>query len=206
MPQPYPTRDDNRKAGDRWTRHTPLDRRPRRFHAGIMKFLAIAAALLMAVPPMVSADDLIRAVQVKLAHMGHYKGRVDGDAGSMTAAAIRRFQLAEGLKVTGEINRQTLARLGIERNGPTPDYKAINALFDGGPLSRSDAATQVEAIRFVQRLLAERELYAGPHNGLPGAALETAIRDFQRSHGLRPTGRLDQRTLATLGVPPPPRP
>lgn len=169
-----------------------------------MKFIALVAALLLAVPVPAGADDLVRTVQSKLAAMGHYKGHVDGDAGSMTAAAIRRFQLAEGLKVTGRINRQTLAHLGIEAPAPAPDYRAIAALFEGGPLARSDSATQVQAIRYVQRLLAERGFYAGPHNGLPGGALEAAIRDFQRSARLRQTGRLDRRTLHALGVPPPP--
>ena len=59
------------------------------------------------------ADDVVLGVQTKLKHLGYYNGVVDGQMGSQTAAAIRRFQIAQRLKVTGQMNPQTLRRLGI---------------------------------------------------------------------------------------------
>ena len=58
------------------------------------------------------ADDVVFSVQSKLKQLGYYNGVVDGQMGSQTAAAIRRFQIAQRLKVTGELNSQTLRRLG----------------------------------------------------------------------------------------------
>jgi peptidoglycan hydrolase-like protein with peptidoglycan-binding domain len=52
------------------------------------------------------ADDVVLSAQAKLKQLGYYHGMVDGQMGSQTAAAIRRFQLAK-LKVTGEMNAQT---------------------------------------------------------------------------------------------------
>lgn len=150
--------------------------------------------------PSLSADELVRAVQKKLADLGYYKGRVDGAAGSMTHAAIRRFQLAEKLKVTGELNHQTLARLGLEAVEPAPDYSAIGRFFPDGPLARAGLQRQVAAVRAAQAKLASAALYAGPHNGLPGEALSSALAEWQASNGLRATGRLDARTAAKLGI------
>ena len=74
--------------------------------------ILLLAAVAMAVPEL-HADELIRAAQRKLAAMGYYKGTVDGTAGSMTAAAIRRFQLAQKLRVTGELTPETVKALGL---------------------------------------------------------------------------------------------
>ena len=52
----------------------------------------------------VCADEVTLSAQRKLKQIGFYDGVVDGQMGSQTAAAIRRFQIAEKLKVTGEMN------------------------------------------------------------------------------------------------------
>jgi len=148
----------------------------------------------------VQADELMRSVQAKLSALGYYKGIVDGAGGSMTSAAIRRFQLAEHLKVTGELNRQTLAQLGFDADAPAPDYTSVGDFFKNGPLFRSGIEKQVEAVRLTQKTLAMENYYAGPHNGLPGAVLISALKDWQRANGLVPTGRLDSRTVAALGL------
>jgi len=167
------------------------------FRRGLTALCLLAA--LGCVPP-VSADEVVRAVQKKLSELGYYKGRVDGSAGSMTHAAIRRFQLAENLKVTGALNHQTLARLGLEALEPAPDYSAIGRFFPDGPLAREGSQKQVAAVRAVQEKLASAGLYAGPHNGLPGEALSAAIAEWQTANGLRATGKLDGRTAAALGI------
>jgi peptidoglycan hydrolase-like protein with peptidoglycan-binding domain len=146
------------------------------------------------------AEEVVRAAQAKLAALGYYKARVDGSSGSRTSAAIRRFQLAEKLKVTGSLNQQTLDALGVNKPPPAPEYSKISALFEGGPLSGKDSAAQVEASRHVQRLLAESGFYAGPHTGLPSATLTSSIREWQIANGLHQTGKLDARTLEGLGV------
>ena len=64
-------------------------------------WLRCVLLLAMAFLPVVDvrADESIRLVQKKLQALGYYKGKVDGASGSMTNAAIRRFQLAQNLKV-----------------------------------------------------------------------------------------------------------
>jgi peptidoglycan hydrolase-like protein with peptidoglycan-binding domain len=62
------------------------------------------------------ADDLTRAVQQRLKDQGFYYGEVDGQGGDETSAAIRRYQIRYGLKVTGELSDETLHSLGMSRN------------------------------------------------------------------------------------------
>jgi peptidoglycan hydrolase-like protein with peptidoglycan-binding domain len=152
--------------------------------------------------PNLRADELIRSVQKKLAASGHYKGQIDGLPGSMTNAAIRRFQLAHNLKVTGELNHQTLAKLGLDGGVSAPDYSAIGRFFPSGPLARAEVNEQVEAIRKAQEKLAAAGFYAGPHNGMPGVGLVKALEDWQRAQGLAPTGRIDARTASKLELRP----
>ena len=163
-------------------------------------YVKIIFLLLILCANSLRADQVIREAQTKLAALGYYKASVDGSPGSMTSAAIRRFQIAAKLKVTGSLNQQTLDALGINAAPPAPDYSRINALFDGGPLSGKDSTAQVEAVRHAQRVLAESGFYAGPHNGLPSATLTASIKEWQLAKDLPQTGKLDDRTLAGLGI------
>ena len=52
-------------------------------------------------------------VQVELMRLGYYKGKIDGKMGPGTKEALRAFQRAEGLAVTGVMDNVTLAKLGI---------------------------------------------------------------------------------------------
>ncbi|MFZ9963840.1 MAG: peptidoglycan-binding domain-containing protein [Terrimicrobiaceae bacterium] len=144
------------------------------------------------------ADDLIRSVQKKLTALGFYKGKVDGASGSMTNAAIRRFQLAQNLKVTGELNSQTLAKLGLEGRVPAPDYSAIGRFFAGGPLARAEVNSQVETLRQIQGKLAAEGFYAGPHHGMPNSTLVAALKEWQNANGLDSTGRIDSATAEKM--------
>jgi hypothetical protein len=63
-------------------------------------------------------NDLAVSVQSELARRGYYQGAIDGVIGSGSREAIRAFQAAQGLPVTGVIDRKVLKTLGISyRNG-----------------------------------------------------------------------------------------
>lgn len=59
------------------------------------------------------ADDHVRDVQTELKNQGFYFGEVDGKAGDQLTAAVRRYQIRNGLEVTGEVNPEVLKSLGI---------------------------------------------------------------------------------------------
>jgi len=65
-------------------------------------------------------DDQMRAVQQQLKDQGFFYGEVDGESGPETAAAIRRYQIRNGLEVTGALNPETLASLKAPGGTPVP--------------------------------------------------------------------------------------
>jgi peptidoglycan hydrolase-like protein with peptidoglycan-binding domain len=61
----------------------------------------------------------IKQVQRALDQKGFKAGRADGILGTETKDALRSFQKAQGLQVTGQIDNQTLSALGVsaQQNG-----------------------------------------------------------------------------------------
>ena len=60
-----------------------------------------------------SADsNQIREAQSQLKARGYHSGSVDGIMGPQTVSALRRYQAANGLTVTGKADPQTLESLG----------------------------------------------------------------------------------------------
>jgi peptidoglycan hydrolase-like protein with peptidoglycan-binding domain len=64
----------------------------------------------------VSADQTVQSVQQALKDQGFYYGNVTGDKSSETTAAVRRYQIRNGLKVTGQMDSETLHSLNINSN------------------------------------------------------------------------------------------
>jgi peptidoglycan hydrolase-like protein with peptidoglycan-binding domain len=65
---------------------------------------------------LVHADQAIRSLQQALKQQGFYYGAVTGEKSAETTAAIRRYQIRNGLKVTGEINDETTRSLNASSN------------------------------------------------------------------------------------------
>jgi len=162
------------------------------------------ALILFAVflPLVLRADETVLATQKKLAQLGFYKGTPDGQVGSQTGAAIRRYQVAENLKVTGELNRQTLERLGIAGQAQVPAYVAIAEIFKGGPYISVGPEMQVAVVRQAQKNLKLLGYYSGPEDGMPNGGLVSALKVWQKSAGFRQSGRFDENTLKGLDLMP----
>jgi hypothetical protein len=62
-----------------------------------------------------SADSTVAAVQEQLAQQGYYRGEIDGIFGAETRRAVVRYQSNHGLRVTGNLNADTLQALGLPR-------------------------------------------------------------------------------------------
>ncbi len=92
----------------------------RRFLAAFFAAGALAAAPALAqqsqpketVPVQLPAKQVIQ-LQQKLHQEGLYTGPVDGKWGPDTQAAVRSFQTKENLPVTGQLDPQTMSKLGV---------------------------------------------------------------------------------------------
>ena len=69
--------------------------------------MLILATLGVAGPGTARADEALRRVQQSLRDQGFYYGPVDGSAGDETTQAVRRYQIRNGLPVTGQLDDQT---------------------------------------------------------------------------------------------------
>jgi N-acetylmuramoyl-L-alanine amidase len=58
--------------------------------------------------------DEVTGYQARLKNLGYYHGPIDGESGEETAAALRRFQRAQGLRVTGQADSETRDKLKSE--------------------------------------------------------------------------------------------
>lgn len=77
-----------------------------------MKAKVVALVFLGSVA-LVRGDQMIESVQQALKDQGFYYGEITGDTNANLTAAIRRYQIRNGLQVNGELNSETIRSLGI---------------------------------------------------------------------------------------------
>ena len=77
----------------------------------------LALALMLGGVGTLRADEALRRVQQSLRDQGFYYGPIDGSPGDETTQAIRRYQIRNGLAVTGALNDET--RNAIAKAGGT---------------------------------------------------------------------------------------
>lgn len=100
-------------------------------------------ALLLAGAGGLRADQTTSTVQRALKDQGFYYGDVNGEKTADTTAAIRRYQIRNGLQITGEIDAETLRSLGVGAGSaraaaaPQPSAQPEEA-----PEARDEAPTQ----------------------------------------------------------------
>jgi len=58
--------------------------------------------------------NVVQQIQQTLNNKGYNVGAVDGKMGKKTQQALTKFQQAQGLQATGQIDQQTLAALGVQ--------------------------------------------------------------------------------------------
>jgi peptidoglycan hydrolase-like protein with peptidoglycan-binding domain len=79
-----------------------------------MKHTIAHFIIALCIAGLVRADQTVKSVQQALKDQGFYYGNVTGDKSGETSSAIRRYQIRNGLQVTGEIDSQTLQSLKVD--------------------------------------------------------------------------------------------
>jgi peptidoglycan hydrolase-like protein with peptidoglycan-binding domain len=100
------------------------------------------------------ADQLVESVQQALKDEGFYYGEVNGDMNANLTASIRRYQIRNGLQVTGELNDETLRSLGIKSSGsspktskPSPSTPAPGAMPGEPPSDQTELASPAPPVQ-----------------------------------------------------------
>ncbi len=124
----------------------------------------------------------VTKLQAQLKKLGYFSGKTTGYFGSVTRAAVKKFQAKKGISTTGTLGPQT-----------------TKALYSTGTSSRSSAskvqsAAAKETLRKVQTILKKIGVYKGKIDGLYGKLTTAAVKEFQKKYGMKSTGVIDKET------------
>src|SRR5438046_7524347 len=92
------------------------------------------------------ADQTIQSVQQTLKDQGFYYGNVTGDKSAETTAAVRRYQIRNGLQVTGEINQETHRSLNVPSNSASSREVTPTSPVTQPTHSRPDYSSRVRQV------------------------------------------------------------
>ena len=146
--------------------------------------------------------NAVLELQNRLYELGYYDGEMTGYYGSMTTTAVRNFQTANGLKVTGDADEKTLAAIASENAVPKSAYLISSEteeeiLHLDEDLEPGDSGA---AVKQLQKLLTELGYFNGDCTGLFGSVTQTALMEFQTMNFLEVTGIADEMTREMLNA------
>jgi Putative peptidoglycan binding domain len=70
------------------------------------------------------APRFVREAQQTLRQLGYQPGPIDGVVGPRTKSALAQYQRAERIKVTGQLDSETMARLDIQERVLRPGVRS----------------------------------------------------------------------------------
>lgn len=144
--------------------------------------------------------SMISDMQVRLQAAGYLKGGVDGVYGADTTNAVKAFQKAKGIPVSGAIDEMTYSALrNVDSSSPSNESSGGE---EGSSASRGaslyiigDSGSEVSSI---QRKLKKMGYLDGSADGIYGGDTASAVKAFQDDEGLSATGMVDGDTLARI--------
>jgi len=129
--------------------------------------------------------DDVTALQSVLQSNGYYSGTVDGSYGSGTSDAVKKYQRAAGLRVTGVA-------------GPCTQRLLYNSASEKGSYSKLQMGSTGSAVKRLQYALYELKYYDGDITGTYDNKTENAVMAFQEVNGLYIDGVAGQDTQRRL--------
>src|ERR1700758_2108923 len=158
--------------------------------------IKIAALIFIGSTMLMRADQLVESVQQALKDQGFYYGEINGEKNANLTAAIRRYQIRNGLQVSGELNSETLQSLGINSSGsarpamkPASPSAAESAQPSEPPSNETANASPVAPIQPFGNAPQDQQVYpsnpvtpgTSPSGILAGTPFETAPAGVQRN-------------------------
>lgn len=139
------------------------------------------------------SEDVAK-IQTALNDLGYSVGDVDGQLGEMTQNAIRAFQEANGLEVTGIVDQATLDSMQTLINQANDLSTVVSGIGYG---TGFDTGFD-ESTAKVQQALKDLGYDIGEVDGQFGDLTQSAVNAFQEANGLEITGIVDDATLAKM--------
>ncbi len=127
----------------------------------------------------------VRNLQSVLSSHGYYSGSADGSYGSGTEAAVKAYQKAAGLRVTGVA-------------GPSTQRLLYGGTKENGSYSKLEVGSTGSAVKRLQYALYELKYYDGDIDGSYQSETFNAVLRFQEVNGLYVDGIAGQDTQRKL--------
>ena len=146
--------------------------------------------------------SVISDMQVRLQAAGYLKGGIDGVYGEDTTNAVRAFQKAKGIPVSGAIDEMTYSALrNVDASSaPSASYEESgegesSSAGSSSLYSIGDSGSDVSSI---QRKLKKMGYLDGAVDGIYGGDTASAVKAFQSDEGLSATGMVNRDTLSRI--------
>jgi peptidoglycan hydrolase-like protein with peptidoglycan-binding domain len=143
-------------------------------------------------------EKLQRALQIK----GYLKGTVDGLYGEMTAEAVRKYQKAVGLGVTGSASSATILKLFGKASDISaredPGMKGITSIAGIKVPNTSKPGNSGSHVKALQQALKLKGYYKASVDSSYGKATTEAVVKFQKATGLTADGIAGNSTIKKL--------
>lgn len=131
----------------------------------------------------------------KMLHDLNFPVTVDGIFGSETQAAVKEFQKAHGLNVTGIVTDQILGAIQEEVSLPSVPEKRFTS---GSFIKKGDSGN---AVLTIQRALNKQKIKpAVEEDGVFGSGTLAAVKAFQKKNNLTADGIVGPATFAAMGI------
>lgn len=143
-----------------------------------------------------STGSDVRALQQNLTTLGYYYGDITGHYGTMTQAAVTKFQKARGLTQDGVAGEKTLEAIASAiKNSGGSVASSSSSTGVGSSLREGDTGT---AVTELQTMLKTLDYYYGEITGHFGSLTKKAVRSFQDDNDLTVDGIAGVNTINKL--------
>jgi len=167
-------------------------------------------------------DFRIAQIQLALKNFGYDSGVIDGNLGKNTRKALKEFQIAKGIFPTGKIDSRTYFELLENPKMETKENKSTvlaekqkadlefknvlqentaseeNKTIENSNLVKKNKTDNRVGLKYSQSVLKKLGFYKGKIDGIAGKNTRSAIKKYQKAHGLKADGILGNKTKLCL--------
>lgn len=141
--------------------------------------------------------EQIWQLEQALYKLGYHSAECDMRLDEETQRAIRNFQIANGLEVTGEPDDETVRQINSDKAISETDY--LEALAKKSAESRElKLGSSGSSVSALQKKLKALGYYSNGSDGEFGEGTKAAVMRFQMANGLEQTGIVDASTRLRL--------
>lgn len=146
-------------------------------------------------------NPVIEEIQVVLTSLGCDTGNKEGKMSQKTRDAIKEFQESRGIKPTGYIDDLTLRQIEDIRRAEEQKELEKSYSVDVRSAFPEKGASGVEAkwtVKDIQNALKNAGFDPGTIDGKLGPRTQQAVKEFQRTKGLKVDGKVGPQTWGEL--------